>query len=155
MWRKRTFGQLAKCAEAQALRKAFPELCAALTAEEMDGKTLDLDEIGGEYTVIKDSATDKLKQVIEKKKKEAQAAPIKTLEQKQDDPIFQNLINNINATGNHKDLLAFMKEINQLKPELKAEATKLFNERQAQLKQKKADTELKNDQFIQDLGAVE
>jgi phage recombination protein Bet len=82
MWRKRTFGQLAKCAEAQALRKAFPELCAALTAEEMDGKTLDLDEIGGEYTVIKDSATDKLKQVIEKKKKEAQAAPIKTLEQK-------------------------------------------------------------------------
>jgi hypothetical protein len=48
-----------------------------------------------------------------------------------------------------------MKEINQLKPELKAEATKLFNERQAQLKQKKSDADLKNDPFVQDLGAVE
>jgi phage recombination protein Bet len=155
MWRKRLHGQLAKCTEAQALRKAFPELCAALTAEEMDGKTLDLDEIGGEYSVVTDKGDTKLKEIINKKKEAVQASQPKILEQKQDDPIFQNLVNNINATGNHKDLLAFMKDINQLKPEYKAEATKLFNERQAQLKQKKADTELKNDQFIQDLGAVE
>lgn len=40
MWKKRPFGQLAKCAKAQALREAFPELGAAPTADEMEGKTL-------------------------------------------------------------------------------------------------------------------
>lgn len=38
MWKKRPFAQLAKCAEAQALRKAFPELGSVPTAEEMEGK---------------------------------------------------------------------------------------------------------------------
>jgi phage recombination protein Bet len=42
MWRKRPRGQLAKCAQAQALRMAFPEMVgAAPTAEEMEGKSLD------------------------------------------------------------------------------------------------------------------
>jgi len=41
MWKKRPYGQLAKCAEAQALRKAFPEIVSQHpTAEEMEGKTL-------------------------------------------------------------------------------------------------------------------
>lgn len=38
MWKRRPYAQLAKCAEAQALRKAFPELGAAPTADEMEGK---------------------------------------------------------------------------------------------------------------------
>lgn len=38
MWAKRPYGQLAKCTEAQALRKAFPEVGALPTAEEMEGK---------------------------------------------------------------------------------------------------------------------
>lgn len=42
MWAKRPYGQLAKCAEAQALRKAFPELGAMPTAEEMEGKEIDI-----------------------------------------------------------------------------------------------------------------
>lgn len=40
MWTKRPYGQIAKCAEAQAFRKAFPELASAYTAEEMEGKEI-------------------------------------------------------------------------------------------------------------------
>lgn len=40
MWKKRMRGQIAKCAEAQALRKGFPEVGSAPTAEEMEGKSL-------------------------------------------------------------------------------------------------------------------
>lgn len=45
MWKKRPRGQLAKCAEAQALRKGFPELGAAPTADEMEGKVIDADVV--------------------------------------------------------------------------------------------------------------
>lgn len=37
MWRKRPRGQIAKCAEAQALRKGWPEIDQGVTAEEMEG----------------------------------------------------------------------------------------------------------------------
>lgn len=40
MWARRPYGQLAKVAEAQALRQAFPELIGGETAEEMEGKEI-------------------------------------------------------------------------------------------------------------------
>ena len=40
MWMRRPYAQIAKCAEAQALRKAFPEVGAQPTADEMEGKSL-------------------------------------------------------------------------------------------------------------------
>lgn len=38
MWQKRPYAQLAKCAQAQSLRLAFPEIGSAPTADEMEGK---------------------------------------------------------------------------------------------------------------------
>lgn len=45
MWKKRPYGQLAKCAEAQALRKAFPEFGSQPTADEMEGKVYEESEV--------------------------------------------------------------------------------------------------------------
>jgi phage recombination protein Bet len=43
MWRKRPRGQIAKCAEAQALRRGWPEVDQGVTAEEMEGKTFEIE----------------------------------------------------------------------------------------------------------------
>ena len=42
MWQKRPRGQLVKCTEAQALRKGWPELGSQPTAEEMEGKEIEI-----------------------------------------------------------------------------------------------------------------
>ncbi len=44
MWSRRPYGQIAKCAEAQALRKAFPEIASQPTADEMEGKAMRPDD---------------------------------------------------------------------------------------------------------------
>lgn len=45
MWQKRPRGQIAKCAAAQALRIAFPEIASQPTAEEMEGKSMQFDQM--------------------------------------------------------------------------------------------------------------
>lgn len=55
MWKKRPRGQLAKCAQAQALRMAFPEMTGSQpTAEELEGKTHfdDASTIEGEVRTV-------------------------------------------------------------------------------------------------------
>lgn len=47
MWKKRPYGMLAKCAMSQALRKGFPSVAGAYTAEEMAGKTIGEDDYDG------------------------------------------------------------------------------------------------------------
>ena len=87
MWRKRPFAQLAKCAEAQALRRGFPEATgAAPTMEEMVGKVIDnsqdyidVDPQTGEVTNIQadDDLADKLEPVDAAPPTESQQVPKK------------------------------------------------------------------------------
>lgn len=67
MWKKRPYGQLAKCTEAQALRKAFPEIISQHpTAEEMEGKNFnDLEMEIKNITPKSQSIVSKLDTVLE------------------------------------------------------------------------------------------
>jgi phage recombination protein Bet len=69
MWKKRKYGQIAKCAEAQALRKAFPEVGAQPTADEMVGK-----EVYDDGTTIDNSTGRVVEQPTSKKSASAEPA---------------------------------------------------------------------------------
>src|SRR5271165_5768192 len=67
MWNRRRKGQLAKCTEAQALRKAFPEFTGGQpTAEEMDGKTIENDyaKVESREEAIQHMQNDKLQRWV-------------------------------------------------------------------------------------------
>lgn len=68
MWQKRVYAQLAKCTEAQALRKGWPEVGQEPTAEEMEGKEY---FVGNEKDITPSSApqvsdNDKLNEIYER-----------------------------------------------------------------------------------------
>jgi len=68
MWLKRKRGQLVKCAEAQALRRAWPEIGQDATAEEMEGKSYEMKTINpiGVESSGEDSGESGLKDFPEK-----------------------------------------------------------------------------------------
>ena len=53
MWLRRPYAQLAKCAQAQALRLAFPEVGSAPTADEMEGKEIEIQNIKYEVDIFR------------------------------------------------------------------------------------------------------
>lgn len=69
MWSRRKRGQIAKCAEAQALRKGFPELGSAPTFEEMEGKVIE-----GDFSVVEETKTGGSLRPQPKAEPEAQAS---------------------------------------------------------------------------------
>lgn len=135
MWLKRKYGQIAKCAEAQALRKGFPEIGAMPTAEEMEGKTLDHQE----YEYLKELRPDKgvngLKQklgMIEVKPLEAQGQyDVETGEvtEKEADPLdMDTLTFQIESALTIKDITAIKDKARQLPDDKKAILRVLFFE---------------------------
>jgi len=74
MWKKRPYGQIAKCAEAQALRKAFPEVGSQPTADEMEDKTYNGNVIDGDTGEILPEKPVELPKYTDEKFKENIAA---------------------------------------------------------------------------------
>ena len=78
MWTKRPYAQLAKCAEAGALRKAFPEeLGSTYVPEEMHGQVVDM----GEIEQVEEDLMPKAKGATEKKRTALEEAGVKEPEQ--------------------------------------------------------------------------
>lgn len=75
MWRKRPYGQLEKCAEAMALRRAFPEVGAQPTADEMAGRTVAGDEFEVDGVTVQSAAAPAGPTVARKPRPSAAPAP--------------------------------------------------------------------------------
>lgn len=105
MWSKRPYGQLAKCAEAQALRKAFPEMTGAQpTADEMEGRAIEV-----EHGETIDNATG---EITKPEPKAPETWPQEAFEA----AIKKHSPNIINGTKTAADLIDWMRAKGSLTP---------------------------------------
>lgn len=113
MWAKRPFGQLEKCAEALALRRAFPEVGAAPTADEMAGKVIDNEtgEVVEPTTVATvapppEKKADKLKDRLKKGKvTDVDPSQASTQQQEEGGPTIAEIIAKFDAAKNLEEVL--------------------------------------------------
>ncbi len=143
MWAKRTYAQLAKCAEAQALRMGFPDhVTSQPTAEEMEGKTLDYSN--EDYEVIEDKNAlfeKKLSEAASKRTDSKPALPIDNDIDGTESPItapispdFDSVMARLNRAITIAELSDAANMANKLtKPNEKAAALKCFKENKALL----------------------
>lgn len=135
MWAKRPYAQIAKCAEAQALRKAFPELLGSQpTAEEMEGKLLDYEDISESNTTEKTKELDK---ILDERVSTTSSDPsgAVALTDKKNEPLgFNSIINSLSCAKTIPELSEVMNLTNKLTdPEQKRIALKKFKECRAEL----------------------
>lgn len=156
MWKKRPYAQLAKCTEAQALRKAFPEIGAMPTAEEMEGKQFDSDELE-EIQKQKPVAgkgvhglKSKLGMVKEAEPTEfdeetgevidAEAEEVETVEAEAQAPAddhgttYETIEFLMESATTPKELMDAMKMAKDMSPADKKKVSALFNKRQAEIR---------------------
>jgi hypothetical protein len=126
MWMKRKCGQLAKCTEAQALRKAFPEFITShATAEEMEGKFVDYD---GSVDTTKPNPVKGLEDKLNKNK---------AIEKKHDQPANyipkETVISAINNSKTLDELKEADEYLPNMSPDDKPDAKKAYIEKKKQL----------------------
>lgn len=143
MWSKRPYGQLAKCAEAQALRKAFPELLGGFTAEEMEGKQVETHATINEDEEIEEpTSTDDTKEVKPETKPEnnetvdTETGEIKTKDEMNKPPLteLETVLSKIAACTTLEDLNPLTAEVGKLKGSEQEEAQKAGEDKFKELK---------------------